>query len=75
MSIGREPGTGMPNDWASSGCRLPVVVQCDFKQQESDSGGRKNVVVPLTGEVRFPVAILQARWDVAAPTSVVSSSL
>ncbi len=53
MSIGREPGTGMPKDWASSGCRLPVVVQCDFQQQESDTGNQKNVVVPLTGEVRF----------------------
>eukprot|EP00535_Pseudo-nitzschia_heimii_P002300 CAMPEP_0197188792 /NCGR_PEP_ID=MMETSP1423-20130617/18508_1 /TAXON_ID=476441 /ORGANISM="Pseudo-nitzschia heimii, Strain UNC1101" /LENGTH=236 /DNA_ID=CAMNT_0042640737 /DNA_START=57 /DNA_END=767 /DNA_ORIENTATION=+ len=49
MSIGREPGTGMRNEWASSGCRLPVVVQCDFKQENDQT----NIVAPLTGEVRF----------------------
>ncbi len=51
MSIGREPGTGMPNEWASSGCRLPVVVQCDFRQEENSN--QNNIVVPLTGDVRF----------------------
>jgi hypothetical protein len=53
MSIGREPGTGMPKEWASSGCRLPVVVQCDFRQEDINNGSNKNVVVPLTGDVRF----------------------
>ncbi len=53
MSIGREPGTGMPNEWASSGCRLPVVVQCDFRQEERRTSDQKNVVIPLTGDVRF----------------------
>lgn len=53
MSIGRESGTGMPNDWASSGCRLPVVVQCDFRQEEASTSTQKNIVVPLTGDVRF----------------------
>lgn len=54
MSIGREPGTGMPADWAASGCRLPVVVKCDFRRggDEGNDAG-KNVVVPLTNEVRF----------------------
>jgi hypothetical protein len=53
MNIGREPGTGMPTEWASSGCRLPVVVQCDFRQGDGDGNKNKNVVVPLTGDVRF----------------------
>lgn len=51
MSIGREPNTGMPAEWASSGCRLPVVVKCDFLAAGQER--KKNVVVPLTDDVRF----------------------
>jgi hypothetical protein len=31
LNIGREPFTQMPASWASSGCRLPIVVPCDFE--------------------------------------------
>ena len=31
LDIGREPlATGMPFDWARSGCRLPLTIPCDF---------------------------------------------
>jgi len=53
MSIGREPKSTMPKEWASSGCRLPVIVQCDFRTQDTATDSNKNVVVPLTGDVRF----------------------
>jgi len=49
MNIGREPGTGMPSEWGASGCRLPVVVQCDFKV---DNKNKKKVVL-LDDKVRF----------------------
>lgn len=59
MNIGREAGTTMPNDWAASGCRLPIVVQCDFRQEADDEDDAendpktKNVVLPLTGTIKF----------------------
>lgn len=52
MNIGREPETtGMPKEWASSGCRLPVVVKCDF--QPGGEGRQKNTVALLDDKVRF----------------------
>ena len=34
MDIGREPLARMPFDWARSGCRMPLVVPCDFEQND-----------------------------------------
>ena len=53
MNIGREPETQMPTEWASSGCRLPVVVECDFRREKDGTGKETNVVSPLSGEIRF----------------------
>jgi len=46
MNIGREPGSSMPREWAASGCRIPVSVQCDFNLEN-------NEIVPITNTVRF----------------------
>ena len=34
MDIGREPLARMPFDWARSGCRMPLVVPCDFEDNK-----------------------------------------
>jgi hypothetical protein len=45
MDIGREPLARMPFDWARSGCRMPLVVPCDFAEA--------NVIVPRKDTVSF----------------------
>ena len=45
LNIGREPSTSMPSEWAASGCRLPLVIKCDF----NDNGH----VVPQQENCRF----------------------
>jgi len=53
MNIGRESETtGMSSEWASSGCRLPLIVQCDF-QNDNKHNKKTGTVVPLTGDVRY----------------------
>lgn len=46
LSIGREPLTTMPLDWAASGCRLPLTIRCDFNENG-------NEVVPRQENCRF----------------------
>jgi len=54
MNIGRETETfGMASDWASSGCRLPLIVQCDFQNDNKHNNKKSGTVVPLTGDVRY----------------------
>ena len=50
IDVGREDGTAMPAGWAGSGCRLPLVVGCDFEEAEAGSTAR---VVPKSDEGRF----------------------
>ena len=47
LNIGREPESkgGMSDEWAISGCRLPIVIKCDFLPD--------NKIVPKVSEVRF----------------------
>lgn len=45
MDIGREPLARMPFDWARSGCRMPLVVPCDFDA--------KNLVIPQKETLSF----------------------
>jgi hypothetical protein len=45
LNIGREPLTSMPFEWAASGCRLPLSINCDL----NDS----NEVVPRQENCRF----------------------
>ena len=45
LNIGREPWTQMPSSWASSGCRLPIVVKCDFTPDKK--------VIPQDSVVKF----------------------
>jgi hypothetical protein len=47
LSIGREPLTSMPLDWAASGCRLPLTIKCDFHNENG------NEVVPQQETCRF----------------------
>jgi len=45
LNIGREPFTTMPNTWAASGARFPLVMKCNF----TDDGK----VGSISGDVRF----------------------
>mmetsp|Transcript_17280 Transcript_17280/g.49501 ORF Transcript_17280/g.49501 Transcript_17280/m.49501 type:complete len:183 (-) Transcript_17280:460-1008(-) len=45
MDIGREPLARMPFDWARSGCRMPLVVPCDF--------GENNLLIPRKATLSF----------------------
>ena len=57
LDIGREPLSTMPFDWARSGCRMPLVVPCDFTrdslQPQSDTvsftGPGGAVIRPIQG--------------------------
>lgn len=49
LDIGREALSNMPFDWARSGCRMPLVVPCDFEQQ----GGKDNNLYPRSDTVSF----------------------
>lgn len=46
LNIGREPLSSMPFDWARSGCRMPLVIPCDFHLDQ-------NKVEPLSDIVSF----------------------
>lgn len=46
LNIGREPSTSMPSEWAASGCRLPLVIKCDFNEKNGE-------VVPQEENCRF----------------------
>lgn len=45
LDIGREPLAAMPFDWARTGCRLPLVIPCDVRSD--------NTVMPKTETVSF----------------------
>ncbi len=49
LNIGRERFTTMPNSWASSGARFPLVMKCNF----TDDGR----VASISGDVRYTVAV------------------
>jgi len=51
LDIGREPlANGMPFDWARSGCRMPLVIPCDFShEQSSNRVDPKSQTVSFTG--------------------------
>ena len=51
LDIGREPLSSMPFDWARSGCRMPLVIPCDFEL--SSGGGIDNAVLPRSDTVSF----------------------
>mmetsp|Transcript_7902 Transcript_7902/g.19059 ORF Transcript_7902/g.19059 Transcript_7902/m.19059 type:complete len:282 (+) Transcript_7902:101-946(+) len=59
LDIGREPLANMPFDWARSGCRMPMVIPCDFQSDKklipradtvSFTGPNGAVVSPVQGE-------------------------
>jgi hypothetical protein len=63
LNIGREPLSRMPFDWARSGCRMPLVVPCDFNEKNS-------LVVPQRDTVSFTAAdgavvkpVLGGTWE------------
>jgi hypothetical protein len=45
LDIGREPLATMPFDWARSGCRMPIVVPCDFRSDQ--------LILPRSDSVSF----------------------
>jgi hypothetical protein len=76
LSIGREPGTAMPPEWAASGARLALPLQIQYHQELSDENERllgedeTRILQPL-GTPTFvsslgeqEVAISQGGWSV-----------
>mmetsp|Transcript_62542 Transcript_62542/g.152265 ORF Transcript_62542/g.152265 Transcript_62542/m.152265 type:complete len:365 (+) Transcript_62542:191-1285(+) len=57
LDIGREPLANMPFEWARSGCRMPLVVPCDFTTNTSsnnkDGEEKASLVVPHKDTVSF----------------------
>ena len=49
LNIGREPLSRMPFDWARSGCRMPLIIPCDFGRTENNS----NPLLPQSKTVSF----------------------
>ncbi|KAL3933658.1 MAG: hypothetical protein SGBAC_010296 [Bacillariaceae sp.] len=58
LDIGREPLANMPFNWARSGCRMPMVIPCDFQSDQkliprsdtvSFTGPNGAVVSPVLG--------------------------
>lgn len=45
LDIGREPLANMPFEWARSGCRMPLVISCDFQSDQK--------LIPQAGTVSF----------------------
>eukprot|EP00554_Chaetoceros_debilis_P010171 CAMPEP_0194108582 /NCGR_PEP_ID=MMETSP0150-20130528/8245_1 /TAXON_ID=122233 /ORGANISM="Chaetoceros debilis, Strain MM31A-1" /LENGTH=240 /DNA_ID=CAMNT_0038797315 /DNA_START=153 /DNA_END=871 /DNA_ORIENTATION=+ len=48
LNIGREAFTTMPQQWASSGARFPLVMKCNFTNIDN-----ANVVRSITDDVRY----------------------
>lgn len=55
LDVGREKETRTSSAWAGSGCRLPVVVRCDFRSDDDDgaNAAQEGSLVPKTSAVRF----------------------
>jgi len=60
LDIGREPLANMPFEWARSGCRMPLVVPCDFTTTTTSSNSnnskddeKSSLVVPHKETVSF----------------------
>lgn len=64
LNIGREPFTTMPQSWASTGARFPLVMKCNF----TDDGN----VASISGDVRYTVAL---EGEVIKPVQAGSWSL
>jgi len=63
LNIGREKFSTMPNSWASSGARFPLIIQCNFTNDGN--------VYPISGEVRYTLA----EGEVVKPVQTGSWSL
>jgi len=50
LDIGREPLARMPFDWARSGCRMPLVIPCDFSHNRND---QESLILPRSETVSF----------------------
>jgi len=51
MDIGREPlASGMPFDWARSGCRMPLKIPCHFSSNGENSN---RIMTPISDTVSF----------------------
>jgi len=50
MDIGREPLARMPFKWARSGCRMPLVIPCDFSTLVKKES---NILQPHSNTVSF----------------------
>ena len=50
LDIGREPFTTMPQSWAATGARFPLVMKCNF----TDDGE----VGSITGDVKYTIAVV-----------------
>ena len=63
LDIGREPLANMPFDWARSGCRMPLVIPCDFQSDQKVIPQAETV--SFTGPTGAVVSALQGgTWEV-----------
>jgi hypothetical protein len=63
LDIGREPLANMPFDWARSGCRMPIVIPCDFQSDQKVIP--QSETVSFTGPTGAVVSALQGgKWEV-----------
>jgi hypothetical protein len=75
LSIGREPGTAMPPEWAASGARLSLPLQIQYHQEVSDENERllgegKTRILQALGNPKFvsssgeqEVTVSQGGWS------------
>ncbi len=70
LNIGRETFTTMQTSWGSTGARFPLVMKCNFTDSGNTDGG--NMVIPISGNVRYTVAegevvkpVLDGTWSLS----------
>ena len=75
MDIGREPLARMPFDWARSGCRMPLVVPCDFEAENNTLLPQKDTL-SFTGPDGANVRPIEGgKWKLSDDSKQISFSL
>lgn len=74
LDIGREPLSSMPFDWARSGCRMPLVIPCDFQSDQTIQP--QSDTVSFTGPDGAVISPIEGgTWKLSNNNKVISLSL
>lgn len=74
LDIGREPLANMPFKWARSGCRMPLVIPCDFQSDQRVIP--RSETVSFTGPGGAVISPVQGgEWDVTKNNKEISFEL